>query len=208
MSVFNSLNVSVLVVLLVAGLVMGLGVAGIDLLNPTSSAAEAARTNIDSAHIDAMNKIEERRQAAKTDAEIQQTQREQKMLEAQYEHDKRALELDLKHRALAFQAWMTILTYFAAAISIAIVIVSFAWAFFRKPAAAIALPAANVRMAATNQNEQEKDDVKKYWQERRQWARDNEEWFRSVTLMEARLKAATNSQASSDKQRSNLPLAI
>lgn len=208
MSVFNSINVSVLIVLLVAGLVMGLGVAGIDLLNPTTSAAEAARANIDSAHVDAMNKIEERRQAAKTDAEIQQLKREQDMLNAKHEHDIQALDLDLKHRDLAFQTWMTILTYFAAAISIAIVIVSFAWAFLRKPAAVTALPAANIRTASTKQTEREKAEVKKYWREQRQWARDNEEWFRSVTLMEARLKAATNSQASSDKQRSNLPLAI
>lgn len=208
MSVFNSLNVSVLIVLLVAGLVMGLGVAGTDLLNPTTSAAEAARTNIDSDHVDAMNKIKERSQAAKTDAEIQQLKREQNMLDAKYEHDIQALDLDLEHRDLAFRTWTTILTYFAAAISVSLVIVSFAWAFFRKPVAAAALPAANIRTASTKQAEQEKDDVKKYWREQRQWARDNEEWFRSVTLMEARLKAATNSQASSNKQRSDLPLAI
>ena len=208
MSVFNSLNVSVLVVLLVAGLVLGLSLAGIDLLNPNTSAAEANRMDIESAHKQAMYGLEERRAAAQTESEIRQIEREQKMLDAQYEHDIQALTLSLQHTDLAFKTLMIILTFLAGAVSVSITVISIVWVASRKSAATKGQVVSEQRLAQTPNAEQKDDEMKKYWQQQRQWARDNEEWFRSVALMEARLKTATNPQSPDSDQRSNLPLAI
>jgi hypothetical protein len=127
MSVFNSISARVLIVLLMAGLMMGLSVAGIDLLNPNTSAAEANLMNIEAAHKQATYEVQERLDAAKTDAEIQAIQRDQDLLNAQYQHDIQILAQDVANRQTAFKTWMTILVIIGSAMSIAIVISTIMW---------------------------------------------------------------------------------
>lgn len=124
MSVFNSLNVSVLIVLLVAGLVVGLSVSGIDLLNPNTSAAEANLMTIEAAHKDALYKLEESKRAAQTDAELRQIQREQELLDARYEYEKQRLTQDLANRQRWTDAAINLAVFFGRAFGLAIVLVA------------------------------------------------------------------------------------
>lgn len=118
MSVFNSLKTSVLIVLLVTGLITGIALAGTDLLNPITSRATANRIEVDTAHQKAMNELDERLAAAKTDAEVRQIQREQQLLDARYLHSIQALSQDLAHRDLAYKTWMNALTILTSALAL------------------------------------------------------------------------------------------
>ncbi|GER79433.1 MAG: hypothetical protein M5U11_16125 [Anaerolineales bacterium] len=118
MSVFNSLKTSVLIVLLVTGLITGIALAGTDLLNPITSRATANRIEVDTAHQKAMNELDERLATAQTDAEVRQIQREQQLLDAQYQHDIQALSQDLAHRDLAYKTWMNALTILTSALAL------------------------------------------------------------------------------------------
>jgi hypothetical protein len=122
MSVFNSINVSVLIVLLVAGLVVGLSVSGIDLLNPNTSAAEANLMSIEAAHKDALYKLEETKRTAQTDAELRQIQREQELLDAKYEHEKQRLTQDLTNRQRWTDAAINLAVFFGKASGLALVL--------------------------------------------------------------------------------------
>ena len=67
-------------------------------LNSNIAEAEAERIQIESAHQQATYELQERLAAAQTEAEIQQIQREQKMLDARYEHDMKILAQDVVNR--------------------------------------------------------------------------------------------------------------
>jgi hypothetical protein len=122
MSVFNSINVSVLIVLLVAGLVVGLSVSGIDLLNPNTSAAEANLMTIEAAHKDALYKLEESKRAAQTDAELRQILREQESLDALHEDTIQTLEQKRTNRQRWTDAAIAIATFIGNATGITIVL--------------------------------------------------------------------------------------
>lgn len=111
-----------LITALVAGLLMGLAFAGTDLFNPHTAAAEANRMHIDAQHRQAMYQLDEQLAAVQTDAEIREIQRQQEMLDAQYQHDIQALSQDLAHRDLAFRTWMTVLTILASAFALVFLI--------------------------------------------------------------------------------------
>ena len=106
---------------------MGLAFAGTDLLNPRTSSAEANRLNIEAIHQQAVYELQERLAAAKTDAEIQAIEREQELLNAQYEHDIQILAQDVANRQTAFKTWMTLIVIIGSAMSIAIVIGTILW---------------------------------------------------------------------------------
>jgi len=106
-----------LITALVAGLLIGLAFAGTDLLNPRTAAAKANRMNIDAQHQQAMYELEERLSTAQTEAEVKEIQRQEALLDAQYQHDIQALSQDLAHQDLAFRTWMTVFTIFAGAIA-------------------------------------------------------------------------------------------
>ncbi|MDL1944335.1 hypothetical protein FBQ99_18530 [Chloroflexi bacterium CFX2] len=116
-----------LITALIAGALMGLAFAGTDLFNPRTSAAEANRMNIDAQHQQAMYLLDEQLAAAKTEAEIKEIQRQQALLDAQYQHDIQALSQDLAHQDLAFRTWMMVLTILASAIALTLFLGTTIW---------------------------------------------------------------------------------
>src|SRR6185436_13226973 len=85
MSVFNPISVSALIVLLIAGVITGLSASGTDILNPHTSAAEANRVNAETAHQQALDRLQEQLEQAKTEAEIASIKRQQEAEEKRYE---------------------------------------------------------------------------------------------------------------------------
>jgi hypothetical protein len=77
------------------GVLLGANLKESTWLNPEIGRAEAKRIEIEAAHQEATFKLQEQLAQAKTEAEIQVIQREQKMLDAQYEHDKQLLTQDV-----------------------------------------------------------------------------------------------------------------
>jgi hypothetical protein len=75
----NPIGTTFVIVLLMAGLVVGLSLAGIDLLNPLTSNAEAERIASETNHQDQMYKLEEQRKQAEYEAYV----RQQEILEEQ-----------------------------------------------------------------------------------------------------------------------------
>ncbi|RJP55472.1 MAG: hypothetical protein C4583_00485 [Anaerolineaceae bacterium] len=96
-------------------------------LNPNIANAEAERIQVEAAHQQATYEIQERLTAAQTEAEIQQIQREQKLLDAQYQHDIQVLNQDLAHQDLAFRTRMTVLTILASAFALMLFIGTIIW---------------------------------------------------------------------------------
>lgn len=109
------------------GFLLGANFKDATWLNRDIAAAEADRINIDNAHQQATYELQERLATAQTEAEIQQIQREQGLLDARYQHDIQALAQDLSHRDVAFKTWMTVITIFGGALSIAVVLGTFFW---------------------------------------------------------------------------------
>jgi len=67
-------------------------------LNPNIAEAEAQRIQVEAAHQQATYELQERLTAAQTDAEIQQIQREQKLLDVQYEAEIQKIAQDVANR--------------------------------------------------------------------------------------------------------------
>jgi hypothetical protein len=116
-----------LITTLITGLLMGLAFAGTDLLNPHTAAAEANRVNIEAAHQQAVYELQERLSAAQTEAEIREIQRQQGLLDAQYQHNIQVLSQDLAHQDLAFRTWMTVLTIIGSALALTLFISTIIW---------------------------------------------------------------------------------
>jgi len=79
-------------------LLLGANIKEATWLNSNIANAEAERIQIESAHQQATYELQERLAAAQTEAEIQDIQREQKMLDAQYEHNIQVLNQDVINR--------------------------------------------------------------------------------------------------------------
>lgn len=116
------------IIVILMGFLLGGNIKDAKWINSNIADAEAERIRIDSAHRQATNEIEERRIAAQTDAEIRQIEREQKLLDAQYEHDIQAIYQDLAHRELAFRTWMTALTILTSAFALLLFVSAIIWA--------------------------------------------------------------------------------
>lgn len=115
------------IIVIVMGILLGGNFKDATWLNPNIAKAQAERIEIDTAHEKAMNEFNERLTAAQTDAEIQQIQREQKLLDAQYIYNIQALNQDLVHQDIAFRTWMNVLTIAASAIAIALFVSTIIW---------------------------------------------------------------------------------
>ena len=100
-------------------------------LNPEIAAAEASLINIEAAHQSATYELQERLSTAQTEAEIQAIQREQNLLDAQYQHDIQALGQDLAHKDLAFRTAMTALTIIVGAFAFTLAAASIIWVITR-----------------------------------------------------------------------------
>ena len=88
-------------------------------LNSDIAAAEANRVNTEVAHQQAVYQLQERLAAATTEAEINQIQREQEMLDAQYAYDKQILSQDVINRQLWTETIITLVIYIGSATGIA-----------------------------------------------------------------------------------------
>lgn len=75
----NSISTAFVIILLVAGLVVGLSVAGVDLLNPWTSVAQSQRISAETNHLDKLNRLEEQQKQAEYQAYL----RQQEILEGQ-----------------------------------------------------------------------------------------------------------------------------
>lgn len=106
-----------MVTALIAGTILGLTMAGIDLLNPHTAAAEADRIGVETAHQQAIYQLQERRETAKTEAEIREIERQQALLDAQYQHDIQVLNQNLAHREFGFKIWMAVVAMLGGAIA-------------------------------------------------------------------------------------------
>jgi hypothetical protein len=111
-------------VILLGAVALGFNVKDATWLNREIAIAQADRIKIENAHQQATYELQERLAAAKTEAEIKEIQRQQSLLDAQYQHDIQALSQDLAHRDLAFRTWMTVLTILASAFALAFLISS------------------------------------------------------------------------------------
>jgi hypothetical protein len=100
-----------------AGLVTGLSASGTDILNPNTSVAEAQQMNMETAHQQAVYQLQERRETAKTEAQIREIDLQQTLLDAQYQHDIQVLNQNLAHREMGFKIWMAVIAMLGGAIA-------------------------------------------------------------------------------------------
>ena len=115
----NNWIIGFTILLLVTGLTAGIVAGG---LNPWTDPVKAERIQAGTRYIEAMNGLEELFTRAQTEADIQTIQREQKMPDAQYEHDIQELNQDLLHQGFTFRLWIIILMIFGGIFSIVVII--------------------------------------------------------------------------------------
>lgn len=205
---------------IVMAILLGADLKNAKWLNPNIAKAEAERIQVEAAHQQAIYEIQERLTAAKTDAEIQQIQREQKLLDAQYQHDIQALEQDIAHREIAFRTWMTILIILGGALALALCISpiiwvsSRAWVYIQSNSGKENSMAKNtplVEKRIPNLPEREPYDPwndPNYRRQKRVAAQDQERKEREeAKIIIARIKGISNSQQMSQGDYKNLPLA-
>lgn len=113
--------------IILMGFLLGANLKEATWLNPGIAAAEANRINIESAHQQATYALQERLAAAQTEVEIRKIQREQSLLDAQYQHEIQALEQDIIHSEIAFRMWMMLLTILAVALALILLIGTTIW---------------------------------------------------------------------------------
>ncbi|MFZ5885619.1 MAG: hypothetical protein ACOYYI_17770 [Chloroflexota bacterium] len=109
------------------GVLLGANIKDATWLNSDIAAAEAERIHIENAYHQETYNLQIRLAAAKTEAEIKEIQRQQALLDAQYQHDIQALSQDLAHRDLAFRTWMTVLTILAGAFALTLLLTTTIW---------------------------------------------------------------------------------
>lgn len=109
------------------GVLLGADIKDATWLNSDIAAAEAERIHIENAYQQETYNLQIRLAAAKTEAEIKEIQRQQALLDAQYQHDIQALSQDLAHRDLAFRTWMTVLTILAGAFALTLLLSTTIW---------------------------------------------------------------------------------
>lgn len=98
----NPISTTLVIVLLVAGLVVGLSFAGIDLLNPWTSNARAERIASETDHQNQLYKLEEQRKQAEYEAYV----RQQEIL-AEQQIQRAAADLAYQQQMNAFKIQMT-----------------------------------------------------------------------------------------------------
>ena len=111
----------------IMGILLGADLTTATWLNPEIASAEAMRLEIEARHMEETYKLQEQLAQAQTEADIRAIEREQALLDAQYQHDIQALQQDIEHRDIAFKTWMTILAFMGGALSFAIVIATTVW---------------------------------------------------------------------------------
>ena len=191
------------IIVVVMALIIGVNIKGAKWLNREIASAEANRINIENAHQQATYELQERLANAQTEAEIQDIQRKQKLLDAQYTHDIQALTQDLEHRETAFKTWMNVLTFLGGALSIAIVSSTVLW-FGSKAIATVRTATPNAESSSASippiKTIQPLPERGFYdpWQS---------EKYRREKIKESRYRERAARKAALGKNRNNLPLA-
>lgn len=137
------------ILILVTGLIVGLCVAGADLLNPTTSQAETERIQAETRHLDAMNRFEEELAAAKTAQEVARIRQEMGIEEARYQAELARIAADqaqyermLNIKANAYQGFMIVSLIISGAGGISLVVIGTKFFLARIPAEGAALSSA------------------------------------------------------------------
>lgn len=84
--------------IILMGFLLGMNIKDATWLNSGIAQAEAERIQVETAHQQATNELQIRREAAQTEAEIRQIQREQEKLDAQHAYDLQILDQDIANR--------------------------------------------------------------------------------------------------------------
>lgn len=204
---------------IVIAILLGANLKDAKWLNSDIAEAEAQRIQVEAAHQQATYEIQERLAAAQAESEIKQIQREQLLLDAQYQHDIQTLEQDIAHSEAAFRTWMIILTIFGSAlaltlcISATIWIGSRAWVYIQSNSRKEAVMAKNippVKKRIPNLPEREPYDPwgnPDYRRRYRITAQGRERKEREERMIAARMKGLTSSERVSKNEYNNLPLA-
>lgn len=115
------------IIVVLMAILLGADIKNATWLNSNIAAAEADRIKMESAHQHATYELQERLATAQTEAEIREIQRQQGMLDAQYQHDVQALSQNLAHQDLAFRTLMTFLTMIASVLAAALFVNTVVW---------------------------------------------------------------------------------
>jgi hypothetical protein len=201
-------------------ILLGANIKDATWINSDIANAEAERIQIETAHQQAAYEIQERLASAQTDAEVQQIQREQKLLDAKYQHDIQVLEQDLAHREIAFRTWMTVFTILASAFALVLFISAIIWVGSRawvyiqsnsRKENAMAKTIPPVEKWIPNRPEREPYDPwndPDYRRQQKAAAQDQERKEREeIRTIVARMKDFSKSEQVSKNEYNNLPLA-
>jgi hypothetical protein len=190
--------------IIVMALLLGMNVKDATWFNPEIAKAEAKSIEIEAAHQEATYKLQEQLAQAQTEAEIQSVQRQQKLLDAQYEHDIQALSQDLAHRETRFKTWMTVLTIVGGALSVAIIVCTVLWVgskalVFVRTSTPHSQPSASTTNPPIN-NVQPLPAREPYdpWQSQR---------YRRAKIKEARYRERASRKAELGQDQNKMPLA-
>jgi hypothetical protein len=206
MSVFNSLSVSVLIVLLIAGLVTGLAVAGIDLFNPNTSAAEAYQKEIETKHQENLFELQEQLEQAKTEAEIAAIKSQQKNEQQRYEAELNYTEQMYTKKLAAFDRWLDVRDILLIVSGVAISGSLFVYVTVK--AVNNIFQPSPVMVKTTNSNEKPEE----YWTRHREMAREIEQLSRQNEILLKRMQKLTQrsvpkKKGGDDTKYDDLPLA-
>jgi hypothetical protein len=210
MTIFNSMSVSVLIILLIAGAAIGLFASQTDLLNPHTSQAKAGQIEAETRHLDAMNQLEEQLAAAKTEAEIAKIRHDMGLEEARYQDELARIAADqayyqesLRIKSGAQQMFLTVLVILSGTAGLGIILVGTRFALVRiqptTPVTATKQPLRQVPSAARSHH-----SPNGYEQMRIQ-ARQRELLERHIMLQ--RMKNACNPSKTTKEDYQKLPLA-
>lgn len=187
MSVFNSITVGALLVLLITGLFTGIFASGTDILNPQTSAAEANRMNMETNHKEAIYVQEERLKETETNAQIRTIEREQNAADATANYNQSLLNLNLQNKARWAATWLLIVTWVGGALSVSLVISTIFWMGSKA--------VANIKAVAVSPQSNSTDPVQS----------TNDPWqldaYRKAKIAEARYREHSERQEEIIKER-------
>ncbi|MCX7608155.1 MAG: hypothetical protein N2049_02910 [Anaerolineales bacterium] len=196
--------------ILIVGGVASLGLSNIELLNPTTSQAEAERIRIDNNHQNVMYQLEEQLAAAKTDQEITRIRHEMELEETRHQAELARIAADqayyetmLNINANIYQGFMIVLVIASGAVTISVIVIVTKLALARIPVTEPARPPAAVKQAG-RQSAGRRYSPNGYEQMRIN-ARQRE--LLELAIIQRRIRAAYNGKAMTPEEYKNLPLA-
>jgi hypothetical protein len=174
-------------------------------LNSEIAKAEAKRIDIETKHQQAIYELQEQLARAQTEAEIQAIQREQNLLNAQYEHDMQILAQDVINKQRMADVIINIAIYvgtstgITAAISVLIISIAKAVTILRPtPASQSAMTTTRTVPAIQIVKPVLKREPYEPWLSRE---------YRRTKIKEARYRERASRRAESGKNRNKMPLA-